>query len=106
MHESQIVRLNRIEGQVRGIKKMITEERYCVDILTQIREDQVGGHFRRFPLTYRTARRICGHEFVGDGDEARRREGRFRARCPSRAGACRGHEQTRRSERVSSEGHR
>ncbi len=37
MHESQIVRLNRIEGQVRGIKKMITEERYCIDILTQIR---------------------------------------------------------------------
>jgi len=37
MHEDQIVRLNRIEGQVRGIKKMITDERYCVDILTQIR---------------------------------------------------------------------
>jgi DNA-binding FrmR family transcriptional regulator len=37
MHEDQIVRLNRIEGQIRGIKKMITEERYCIDILTQIR---------------------------------------------------------------------
>jgi DNA-binding FrmR family transcriptional regulator len=37
MHKDQIVRLNRIEGQIRGIKKMITEERYCVDILTQIR---------------------------------------------------------------------
>lgn len=37
MHESQIVRLNRIEGQIRGIKKMIEEGRYCVDILTQIR---------------------------------------------------------------------
>ena len=37
MHESQIVRLNRIEGQIRGINKMITEDRYCVDILTQIR---------------------------------------------------------------------
>jgi len=37
MHESQIVRLNRIEGQIRGISKMITEGRYCVDILTQIR---------------------------------------------------------------------
>jgi len=37
MHESQIVRLNRIEGQVRGIKKMITEGRYCIDILTQVR---------------------------------------------------------------------
>ena len=29
-------RLNRIEGQVRGIKKMLEEERYCVDILTQV----------------------------------------------------------------------
>ncbi len=37
MHEAQIVRLNRIEGQVRGIKKMITDGRYCVDILTQLR---------------------------------------------------------------------
>ena len=29
-------RLNRIEGQVRGISKMVAEEKYCVDILTQI----------------------------------------------------------------------
>ncbi|GMA52234.1 copper-sensing transcriptional repressor CsoR [Alicyclobacillus contaminans] len=29
-------RLKRIEGQVRGIQKMIDEERYCVDILIQI----------------------------------------------------------------------
>ena len=29
-------RLRRIEGQVRGIQKMIDEERYCADILTQI----------------------------------------------------------------------
>jgi len=29
-------RLNRIEGQVRGIKSMVEEERYCVDILTQV----------------------------------------------------------------------
>ena len=29
-------RLNRIEGQVRGVKKMLEEERYCVDILTQV----------------------------------------------------------------------
>lgn len=28
-------RLNRIEGQVRGIKKMVEEEKYCVDIITQ-----------------------------------------------------------------------
>lgn len=30
------IRLNRIEGQVRGVKTMIEDDRYCVDILTQI----------------------------------------------------------------------
>ena len=29
-------RLNRIEGQVRGVSRMLEEDRYCVDILTQI----------------------------------------------------------------------
>lgn len=29
-------RLNRIEGQIRGIKAMVEDERYCVDILTQV----------------------------------------------------------------------
>ena len=29
-------RLSRIEGQVRGIAKMIDEDRYCIDILTQM----------------------------------------------------------------------
>ena len=31
-----ISRLNRIEGQVRGITRMIEEDRYCIDILHQI----------------------------------------------------------------------
>ena len=30
-------RLNRIEGQVRGIARMVEEDRYCVDVLTQLR---------------------------------------------------------------------
>ena len=29
-------RLHRIEGQVRGIEKMVDEDRYCIDIITQI----------------------------------------------------------------------
>lgn len=29
-------RLNRVEGQVRGVKKMLEEEQYCVDILIQV----------------------------------------------------------------------
>jgi DNA-binding FrmR family transcriptional regulator len=28
--------LNRVEGQIRGIGKMVEEERYCIDIVTQI----------------------------------------------------------------------
>lgn len=34
--QALIKRLNRIEGQVRGIARMIEEDRYCVDVLTQI----------------------------------------------------------------------
>jgi DNA-binding FrmR family transcriptional regulator len=29
-------RMHRIEGQVRGIEKMIAQDRYCIDVLTQI----------------------------------------------------------------------
>lgn len=35
-HEEELVRLRRIEGQIRGIQRMIEEKRYCIDILTQI----------------------------------------------------------------------
>ena len=31
-----LARLNRVEGQVRGITRMIEEGRYCIDVLTQI----------------------------------------------------------------------
>lgn len=31
-----ITRLNKIEGQVRGVKDMVENDRYCVDILTQV----------------------------------------------------------------------
>ena len=34
--ERNIKRLRRIEGQVRGIQKMVDEDRYCADIMTQI----------------------------------------------------------------------
>ena len=29
-------RLNRIEGQVRGLSRMVEEDRYCIDVITQI----------------------------------------------------------------------
>lgn len=36
-YSKEISRLNRISGQVEGIKKMIHERRYCPDIITQLR---------------------------------------------------------------------
>lgn len=35
-HSGNLVALRRIEGQVRGIQRMVEEKKYCVDILTQI----------------------------------------------------------------------
>jgi CsoR family transcriptional regulator, copper-sensing transcriptional repressor len=31
-----VTRLRRIEGQVRGIERMVDEDRYCIDVVTQI----------------------------------------------------------------------
>ena len=35
-HEKNLVGLRRIEGQVRGVQRMIEGRKYCIDILTQI----------------------------------------------------------------------
>jgi CsoR family transcriptional regulator, copper-sensing transcriptional repressor len=34
--EALVKRLHRIEGQVRGIERMLEDDRYCIDVLTQI----------------------------------------------------------------------
>jgi DNA-binding FrmR family transcriptional regulator len=31
-----LTRLRRVEGQVRGVQKMVEDDRYCIDVLTQI----------------------------------------------------------------------
>jgi CsoR family transcriptional regulator, copper-sensing transcriptional repressor len=36
-HKGQVKgRLRRIEGQIRGVQKMVDEDRYCIDVLTQV----------------------------------------------------------------------
>jgi DNA-binding FrmR family transcriptional regulator len=36
-HKEQVqARLKRIEGQIRGVQKMVDEDRYCIDVLTQV----------------------------------------------------------------------
>ncbi|MBI3992349.1 MAG: metal-sensitive transcriptional regulator [Candidatus Lambdaproteobacteria bacterium] len=36
-HEGQLQRLNKIQGQISGVRKMIEEHRYCMDIVAQIK---------------------------------------------------------------------
>lgn len=36
LKHAALTRLRRIEGQVRGLQRMIEEERYCADVLTQV----------------------------------------------------------------------
>jgi DNA-binding FrmR family transcriptional regulator len=36
-NKKSLARLSRIEGQVRGVARMIEEDRYCIDVLTQLR---------------------------------------------------------------------
>ncbi|MEW6009359.1 MAG: metal-sensitive transcriptional regulator [Candidatus Omnitrophota bacterium] len=44
-HENQKEFLKKIEGQIRGIQKMVEERRYCVDIITQI-HSAIGALYR------------------------------------------------------------
>ena len=65
-------RLSRIEGQVRGIARMIEEDRYCIDVLTQLRA--VRAALRRVEdevLNDHVAHCVEGAIASGDGEAAR-----------------------------------
>jgi len=69
--DALVRRLHRIEGQVRGIERMVEEDRYCIDVVTQINAaraalDKVGlglldGHVRHCL--------VGGHGGPSDPDE-------------------------------------
>ena len=60
-------RLNRIEGQIRGIKNMVEDERYCIDILNQVSAVKAAlNSFNRILLTDHI--HTCVVERVEKGD--------------------------------------
>jgi DNA-binding FrmR family transcriptional regulator len=68
VRERNLKRLRRIEGQVRGLQRMVEEERYCADILTQISSVQealrsVGRELVRNHLKH------CATVAIRSGDE-------------------------------------
>jgi CsoR family transcriptional regulator, copper-sensing transcriptional repressor len=64
-------RLNRIEGQVRGIAKMIDEDRYCIDVLTQVSAVQAALDALALQLLEHHLHGCVQHAVSsGDGDRA------------------------------------
>jgi CsoR family transcriptional regulator, copper-sensing transcriptional repressor len=61
--------LRRIEGQVRGVQRMIDEEKYCVDILTQI-SSYIHASEKVASLVLRDHMDHCVREALADGKNA------------------------------------
>ncbi|MBU9714388.1 metal-sensing transcriptional repressor [Bacillus tamaricis] len=66
-----IHRLKRVEGQVRGIQRMVEEDRYCVDILVQLSAINAALKKVGYNLLEDHTRGCVSHAVSnGDGDEA------------------------------------
>lgn len=66
-------RLNRIEGQVRGVSKMVDEDKYCIDILTQVSAAKAALDKVALELLRDHARHCLSNDHVhahGEGDKA------------------------------------
>ena len=63
-----MTRLSRIEGQVRGIKAMVEDDRYCVDILTQVSAIQAALNGFNKELLARHIK-TCVSEDIREGNE-------------------------------------
>jgi len=76
MHENRdatLKRLNRLEGQVRGVARMVEEDRYCVDILTQIAAVRAAlKGVEKLVIDDHAAH--CIEDAVASGDPAQQRE--------------------------------
>jgi DNA-binding FrmR family transcriptional regulator len=67
-------RLNRIEGQVRGLSKMIADDRYCIDVVTQIAAVQAALRKVEEEVLRDHVAHCVEHAIAsGDADEQRRK---------------------------------
>ena len=72
-HQDTIPRLKRIEGQVRGIIRMVEEERYCMDILVQLQAIKAAlGKVEAEMLKQHAAH--CVEDAIRSGDAAEQRQ--------------------------------
>lgn len=70
--EQTVQRLNRIAGQVNGVARMVEDDRYCIDILTQLSAVRAAlGKVEAQVLKNHAA--CCVSEAIASGDEADQR---------------------------------
>jgi CsoR family transcriptional regulator, copper-sensing transcriptional repressor len=67
--DALVKRLHRIEGQVRGIERMVEEDRYCIDVLTQIAAVNTALESLAFKVLDEHVRH-CVAGAIASGDEA------------------------------------
>lgn len=73
-HTDCLVRLSRIEGQVRGVSRMIEQDRYCIDILTQLRAVRASlAKVESEVLKYHAGHCVADAIRSGDAEEQRRK---------------------------------
>jgi DNA-binding FrmR family transcriptional regulator len=68
-----IARLKKVEGQIRGIQKMLEDGRYCIDVVTQLRAAEVALH-RAAEVILRSHLETCVTSAFRSGDEEDRRQ--------------------------------
>jgi DNA-binding FrmR family transcriptional regulator len=73
LKEQALIRLKRIEGQIRGLQKMVEDERYCGDVLVQVASvhEALRGVGK---LLMRNHLRHCITDALGSDDERSREE--------------------------------
>ena len=71
--ENYAKRLRRIEGQVRGIAKMIDEDKYCIDVLTQISAVTSALQSVALGLLDEHLKHCVSHAVAEGGEEAERK---------------------------------
>ena len=70
--QALVARLRRIEGQVRGVERMVADDRYCIDILTQISAANTALESLAFKILEEHVRHcVAGALASGDEEEAR-----------------------------------
>jgi DNA-binding FrmR family transcriptional regulator len=69
--KSQLARLGRIEGQVRGVARMVEEDRYCIDVITQVRAVRAALDKVEQEILHDHLQHCVVHAFHGDDERER-----------------------------------